>query len=310
MACVQCALAAKPVFRKPRKISTRNSTIGEEISFDLLFLPRQKFQGNYYKYCLVICESCSGFLIARKLKTKRMSEVKANLEECLLSFHILPSVAIHDAGTEFVNHEIQQLFKELKITSCIVTNVNKNSNMAESIISSLTNTLRKMGDENNCWPQVLQQAVFSINHSLREYAPGHVYTAAQVFNNRSNEPKIPFFEDEESFDIHKNIKEMNKARFHDDYNIALCLKERFVVKVGDILLCHEEKVLAKKALNCERTAVKLSAYWAICKVQEIVNEDIVIVKTNSGVRKSHIRQLKRIPQNLMDEIQREKLADF
>ena len=310
MACVQCALAAKPVFRKPRKISTRNSTIGEEISFDLLFLPRQKFQGNYYKYCLVICESCSGFLIARKLKTKRMSEVKANLEECLLSFHILPSVAIHDAGTEFVNHEIQQLFKELKITSCIVTNVNKNSNMAESIISSLTNTLRKMGDESNCWPQVLQQAVFSINHSLREYAPGHVYTAAQVFNNRSNEPKIPFFEDEESFDIHKNIKEMNKARFHDDYNIALCLKERFVVKVGDILLCHEEKVLAKKALNCERTAVKLSAYWAICKVQEIVNEDIVIVKTNSGVRKSHIRQLKRIPQNLMDEIQREKLADF
>ena len=48
MACVQCALAAKPVFRKPRKISTQNSTIGEEISFDLLFLPRRKFQGSYW----------------------------------------------------------------------------------------------------------------------------------------------------------------------------------------------------------------------------------------------------------------------
>ena len=310
MACVQCALAAKPVFRKPRKISTRNSTIGEEICFDILFLPRRKFQGVYWKYCLVICESCSGFLIARKLKTKQMSEVRANLEECLLAFDILPSVASHDAGTEFCNSDVTQLFKELSITSCIVTTVNKNSNMAEAIISSLTNTLRKMGEGSDCWPQVLQQAVFSINHSLREYAPGHVYTAAQVFNNRSNEPKLPFFEGKDSFDIHNNIKEMNKARFHDDYNLALCLKERFEVKVGDILLCHEEKVLAKKALNCERTAVKLSAYWAICKVQEIVNDDIVIVKTKSGVRKAHIRQLKRIPQNLMNEIQKDKLADF
>ena len=310
MACLQCALAAKPVFRRPRKNSVRNSTIGEEIAFDLLFLEKQKYQGSYWKYCLVICESCSGFLIARPLKTKRMSEVKANLESCLLSFHLQPLVATHDGGTEFVNTEIQNLFKQLSITSCIVTSVNKNSNLAEVYISTLTNTLRKMGSEASCWPEVLQKAVFSINHSLREYAPNHVYSAAQVFNNRSTEPRLPFFEQDSGFDIYSNLKELNKARFHDDYDIALCVRERFEVNIGDVLLCHEEKVLAKKALNCERTAVKLSAYWAICKIQEIISEDIVIVKTHSGSRKAHVRQLKRIQPYLMAEIKKNNLANF
>ena len=116
--------------------------------------------------------------------------------------------------------------------------------------------------------------------------------------------------DDSGFNIYSKLKELNKARFHDDYDIALCVKERFEVNVGDIMLCHEEKVLAKKAINCERTAVKLSAYWAVCKIKEIISENIVIVNTNKGLRKAHTRQLKRISPELMNEIQKNNLADL
>ena len=58
------------------------------------------------------------------------------------------------------------------------------------------------------------------------------------------------------------------------------------------------QTLATEILSLEKT----------CEPESVIV--MVIVRTSSGVRKTHIRQLKRIPQNLMDEIQKEKLDDF
>ena len=252
------------------------------------------------------------FLITRPLRSKKMTEVASALSDALLSLSFSPNVLICDQGGEMVNSEMEKLCETFSMTACPLTIVNKNSVVAESSNSTLTNTLRKsLENASTSWVKNLQMATFAINNSIRNYAPEHDYTPSYIFNSRSVGAKIPIWnEDEEQLNVQEKIKQMNQERFKYDYDIVTAVKKRFKPLIGETYLVHEERVLSKKKLNIESTALKLESYWTPAIIRETPSHDIVVVETTNGVRKAHIRQLKPISPELMREIEQKGILNF
>ena len=85
----------------------------EQHQFDLLYMPRNLFEGNTYKYILTGIGVASRYKVARSVRTKKSSEVAFVLEAIYKKGGVFkyPKVFQCDNGPEFKN-EVKKLLEK------------------------------------------------------------------------------------------------------------------------------------------------------------------------------------------------------
>ena len=300
--CENCILAKSPTTPAHRHIRTYSSTPGFAASCDIVELP----EVNGWRYLLTCVDLASGFVMARKQKTKSAIETAKSFADIQWAHGVLFRLVVVDPGTEFLNQRFREVCESNSTEIIINTVLDKNAcGLVESSHARLLNLMRKSLEKDSDWPAGFKRAQFSLNASLFRYGtnPGCIASPLTVFAAKSFEG-VAWIENE----MERNLIERNVSVRQLMNNIA---KERLIYVASlsanvlsrkmffpaQKVLVWREFCLKKRLQNSGLVKMKLQKFWSIAEVINMVNSDIyeVQILENNEIRRVHRRQLRDLP---------------
>jgi hypothetical protein len=162
----ETATMHKGVRRKIKRNRVLVSSLFQQGDTDLADMSNVSKENDGYKYLLIVIDVLSKKLYIEPLKTKN-SEGMVNAFKLLLNrsphFRSLRS----DAGTEYTNQALQNLFKHKKINHFVTTNPETKANLAERVIKTIKSKIYKYFSQNQThrYIDVLKDLVSSYNNT-------------------------------------------------------------------------------------------------------------------------------------------------
>ena len=150
--------------RFPRR-RTSGVAVFSHIQCDLIQMENPRSNNNF-AWCLTIIDCYSRYAFALPLRRKTGQEVAAAFEKCFDTERLWPSVCITDAGREFLNSWVRELFR-VHLVNHVTTNSLLKATMVERYNKTLQNRLYKLMfyRKSKRWVDDLQQVVDAINRS-------------------------------------------------------------------------------------------------------------------------------------------------
>lgn len=121
-----------------------------------------------FKHILLIIDGFTKFCLLKPLKTLNAQELVPVLRDVITLFGT-PSVVISDRGTNFSSGPIKSFFDELNIEQHLISTGTPRSNgQVERYVSTVTDMLNTMCNEQSDWPNVLWKVQQSINTTVQK----------------------------------------------------------------------------------------------------------------------------------------------
>ena len=135
----------------------------ERVHIDLIG-PMGHSERNY-KYCMVVIDVLTRFLIAEPLKTKEATEVARIFVDRVICNHGVPKVLVSDQGKEFTNKILKGIAELLRMKHVTTTPYHPQANgVIERCNGTVINILRTLIEDNvSIWDTMLPIAVFAYN---------------------------------------------------------------------------------------------------------------------------------------------------
>ena len=155
-------LAPRPIHFPRRKIYA--SKVNEIWTSDLMDMHRYQAQNQGYNWIIIVLDVFSRYAFARPLKRKTGSETAAALEEIFQKSKASPTYLWCDAGSEYYNHNVQDVLKVRGITLYSTHNTIKAS-IAERFIRTLRRKIESnyILTDSTVWYKVLPHLIFEYN---------------------------------------------------------------------------------------------------------------------------------------------------
>ncbi len=280
--------------------------IGFELHIDLCFFPTAQIDTEKFKMALVVVDSCTSYVYARPIKNKQADHLSDTFFEILDSNCLSPKYITTDGESGLMSEIFQNKIDARNIIHRTIDVFYKNSNMAESTIHRVNSLLRRcVGDPRN-WIKKLQQVIYALNVSLMRYAPGKDGLVSPAFLQNGRHPLIPDLG--ETVSNTELIKEINKARFTDVNNVVEAINKRVMFHKVEICLIHSEHVIGCRRIKNATRKYKLSSYWRVAKIIEVVVNYIIVELPDKNRRRVYKRQVRKIPPNKVDKFEK-RFAD-
>ena len=150
--------------RFPRRRTT-GVAVFSHVQGDLVQMENPGSNRNH-KMCLTMIDCYSRYAFAIPIKNKTAGEVARSLQECFNEHRMWPTVFITDAGKEFVNSEVRELFRLRHVTH-VVTNSLLKATMVERFNRTLQNRLYKLMfyEKTKNWIDTLPSVTDAVNKS-------------------------------------------------------------------------------------------------------------------------------------------------
>ena len=296
--CVSCLLSQPPTKSKARRITVSSSKIANEINVDILYLPPSRG----YSYLLTCVCNATGYLFARKLRTKSSKETARQLLDIMFTHSFLSEYVSSDFGTEFLA-EFKKACLQTASTHLQNSVMIKNSNKVESTGNQrILNSLRRELENEKDWPDKISKVVFSLNCSSMKYGDEFISSPAELFNGRSitGVPAISSDTEQNVVNSTRSIREImteiSRSRLLDTPSLANNIQSRpKSYQNGEKVLVWAERLLAKKLLKNGITKIKIAKYWLFGHVKSVLGDHYMIETTDGKLRRAHRRQMKKCP---------------
>ena len=147
---------------------------------DLIEYPSLKFQNNRYVYILVIIDCFTKKVWAVAMKQKTADWTADAFESVFKTFDQFPAHMVTDAGLEFFNNKVQNIFRNYGINHYkIDTKTKWKASIVERVIRTLKSRIQKYFYKNKTskWIDIYQDVVSNYNatpHSATGKAPNQV----------------------------------------------------------------------------------------------------------------------------------------
>ena len=166
LACQACQITQKP--RDPhRAFVPRIPTQYMPMSFvscDVKYMPRTR---DGYEYMIVFTCEITGYVQAAPLKQRTSQHLAEALMTCLVWQFGPPQILIYDEDRAMSSTLMESLYKQLKISTKLISPYNHGSLKTERYIQSLSNMiikyLERTGDQ---WPTYLRPLTYALNISV------------------------------------------------------------------------------------------------------------------------------------------------
>ena len=301
--CKKCVLCRRPGTTGKRHFKIFSTQRGKDINLDLVQMP--KYEG--FQYILIGVDLASGYILAKKLKTKNSKEVASKFENLILENSLSFSHSSSDLGKEFDNKYFRATLNKYNIKHDYLHSTQKNGNGSERAITRLLNLLRKTIDEEKQWPKTYKKVLFALNNTAMKYE-NHIHTPNMMFNARDIDA-IEWPDDNITLsviqrDSHiRNIMTSiaDKRNLETSSLLANIASRTSDYKIGQTVLCWSEYVLSKRKTGAG-ALMKLTSFWTFGQVVNKINDTYVIkIDREDGtsiMRRYHGRQLRQVPDDL------------
>ena len=300
--CEKCLLARNPTTPTHRYIRTYASTPGFAASCDIVELP----EVNGWRYLLTCVDLASGFIMARKQRSKSAVETAKSFADIQWAHGVLFRLVVVDPGTEFLNQRFREVCESNSTEIIINTVLTKDAcGLVESSHAKLLALMRRSLEKDSDWPADFKRCQFSLNASLFKYGtnPGCIASPLQVFSAKSLEG-IAWVENEmernlieRNVSVRQLMNKIAKERLIYVASLSANVLSRKIFFPAQKVLVWREFCLKKRLQHSGMVKMKLQKFWSIAEVINMVNSDIyeVQILENDEIRKVHRRQMRDMP---------------
>ena len=175
----------KPVNRKFKRRSVYSKSINDFIQIDLADMQQLSKYNDGYRFMLVAIDVFSRRGYALPLRGKSVQYVVPALTDILDQLFPRPNFCQSDRGTEWLNHSVQQLFRDRRIKHYWSMNDEIKASIVERFIRTVKSKLYKFFTHKNTyrWVDVLQSVIENYNNS---YHTSIKMTPNEVNDSNSN----------------------------------------------------------------------------------------------------------------------------
>ena len=157
----------RPVKRKFRRRRVYAKHLNDVIQADLLDLQSIAKYNDGYRFVLVVIDVFGKKGYGRAIKSKSAKQVAPAMESILDQLFPTPNFCQTDRGVEFLNHDVQSLFRERNIKHYWTMNDEIKAAVVERWIRTLKSKIYKYFTHKNTyrWVDVLQTLIDSYNNT-------------------------------------------------------------------------------------------------------------------------------------------------
>ena len=298
--CRRCVLAQPPTAAKTRSIRTTSGrNAGSHISLDTLHLNNDRG----FKYlCVGVCRS-SGFIFAKKMKTRNATENANALIHIMHTNNIFFPNTSSDPGTEYLG-AFADTCKRLGINHTYMHVLRKNASLAENAIARVLLLLRRELNNSPKWTDSYRKVIYALNCSNMKYgsliaSPNYIMNARQIkqMPHAEYDKETTVLKREES--VHNLVKRITRSRLLSCPSLALnVLQRRDQFSIGQNALCWADHVLGKRILSTGSVITKIRQFWEPVTIIDKKFEIYLVQNSNGHVRRVHVRAMRSYPEQL------------
>ena len=200
---------------------------------------------NGYKYCMVVIDTLTRYLIASPLKSKEATEVAKAFFESVVCVQGVPKTLVTDQGKEFINSILKEVATFLKMEHIKTTPYHPQANgVIERCNGTVVNILRTLIEDNiSIWDSMLQIAVFAYNSGYNRTVKDSPFYLMFL-----RDPSFPF----------EVMKEENKWYNIDDFKQEMATKANRVYGRCQIYLDQgKEESERRRSKNAKIKPIKV-----------------------------------------------------
>ena len=298
--CRRCVLAQPPTATRTRSIRTTSGrTAGSHISLDTLHLNNDR---NFKYLCVGVCRS-SGFIFAKKMKTRSATENANALIHIMHTNNIFFPNTSSDLGSEYMG-VFAETCKRLGINHTYLHVLRKNASLAENAIARVLLLLRRELNNSPKWTDSYRKVIYALNCSNMKYgsliaSPNYIMNARQIkqMPHAEYDDETTVLKREES--VYDLVKKITRSRLLSCPSLALnVLQRRDHFSIDQNALCWADHVLGKRILSTGSVITKIRQFWEPVTIIDRKHEIYLVQNNNGHVRRVHVRAMRPYPQHL------------
>ncbi|KRH92404.1 transposable element [Pseudoloma neurophilia] len=242
--CEACSKSQPLKHNGPLKNITAKKPF-ERLQIDLIDLRRYKNENSGFSWVLTIIDVFSKYAFVQPMKSKTAENTAISLSEIFDTYGD-PQIVQSDNGTEFIAHQIEEVFKNRKILKiCSRPRHPQSNGQIERFNQTLTRFFSKnLHQQEKCWITILKKTVMDYNNTIHS---SHKKSPFELFFNRKshNSSRICIEQTDNAID-NENSSDISLSIENSDIIIEKYACKKYIDRMNRNSSVHVSKYTFKK----------------------------------------------------------------